>query len=183
MKVYGVYILNKAGGLLYQRDIDSSLQKLNANEYLVLASTLHGVHAIASKLTPNVSSEGEGPPKRNAKLLVTGRSQDSNNNYSGLQSIETDFFNLFVFQTLTGVKFILVTSPNPVAHNIQPLVPQSVTSNTSKGELEKQKEEADQLYRRLYVIYADYVMKDPFYTLDMPIKGNLFDERVCELFR
>lgn len=180
MKVYGVYILNKAGGLLYQRDFDSSLQKLNANEYLVLASTLHGVHAIASKLTPNVSSEGEGPPKRNAKLLATGKSQDSNNNYSGLQSIETDFFNLFVFQTLTGVKFILVTSPNPVVHNIQPLVSQSVSS---KGELEKQKEEADQLYRRLYVIYADYVMKDPFYTLDMPIKGNLFDQRVCELFK
>lgn len=180
MRVYGVYILNKAGGLLYQRDFDLNLRKLNANEYLVLASTLHGVHAIASKLSPSVSNENENTPRKNSKLLSTGKSQDSNSNYSGLQSVETDFFNLFVFQTLTGVKFILVTSPNPVVHNIQPLDSQTASS---KGELEKQKEEADQLYRRLYVLYADYVMKDPFYTLDMPIKGNLFDERVCELFK
>ena len=28
----------------------------------------------------------------------------------------------------------------------------------------------DELFRHLYILYSDYVMKDPFYSLDMPIK-------------
>lgn len=33
----------------------------------------------------------------------------------------------------------------------------------------------DQLLRDIYVIYADYVMKNPFYQIDMPIKVDKWD--------
>ncbi|ABN65329.2 Golgi vesicle docking [Scheffersomyces stipitis CBS 6054] len=164
MKVYSIYILNKAGGLIYQNDVNPGLTKLTANDYLVLAGTLHGVHAIASKLSINIDgmeSHQESTANANSALLVSGRSQDANNNKSGLQSIETDLFNLYVFQTLTGIKFIIITSPNP-------------------GELKKSYDSANEVFKQLYIVYSDYVMKDPFYSLDMPIKSFLFDTKVKE---
>lgn len=40
--VYALIIINKAGGLIYQRDFADGLNKLNINDYLVLAGTFHG---------------------------------------------------------------------------------------------------------------------------------------------
>lgn len=40
--VYSLIIINKAGGLIYQRDFQSGLRKLSTNDYLVLAGTFHG---------------------------------------------------------------------------------------------------------------------------------------------
>lgn len=103
MVVYGVWIINKAGGLVYQRNYagpylllsssniprsswaDDVILRLNAeglptltpNEYLVLAGTLHGIHAITAKISP------------------TGRS-------SGVQVIEGETFKLNIMLTLTG---------------------------------------------------------------------------------
>ncbi|KAG2733676.1 hypothetical protein G9P44_003201 [Scheffersomyces stipitis] len=189
MKVYSIYILNKAGGLIYQNDVNPGLTKLTANDYLVLAGTLHGVHAIASKLSINIDgmeSHEESTANANSALLVSGRSQDANNNKSGLQSIETDLFNLYVFQTLTGIKFIIITSPNPVVHNLQTIPSEEERKSgdsvitISKGELKKSYDSANEVFKQLYIVYSDYVMKDPFYSLDMPIKSFLFDTKVKE---
>ncbi|KAK6464767.1 Longin-like domain-containing protein [Scheffersomyces coipomensis] len=182
MKVYSIYILNKAGGLIYQNDVNPGLNRLTANDYLVLAGTLHGVHAIASRLTPalngrDTTNPTESHSNKNAAILSTGKVQDANSNKSGLQSIETDLFNLYIFQTLTGIKFILVTSPNPVVHNLQ----QINRELTNRGELSKQYDQANEVFKHLYIVYSDYVMKDPFYSLDMPIKSSLFDMKVKEI--
>ncbi|KAI7898834.1 Sybindin-like protein [Cokeromyces recurvatus] len=84
--IYSLYIINKAGGLVYQKDFTNNLEKLSSNEYLVLAGTFHGVHAITSKISPV-------------------------HNSSGLEMLETDNFKLYCFQTLTGTKFLLITAP------------------------------------------------------------------------
>lgn len=182
MKVYSLYILNKAGGLIYQNDVNPSLNKLGANDYLVLAGTLHGVHAIASRMTHSsaINKDDTSNPIQNSNTLLinTGKSQNPDSNKSGLQSIETDFFNLYVFQTLTGIKFIIITSPNPVVHNLQPI---DSLGTSSKGELTKQCNTVSDIYKQLYILYSDYVMKDPFYSLDMPIKSLLFDMKINEL--
>ena len=39
----------------------------------------------------------------------------------------------------------------------------------------------DALLREVYVLYADYVLKNPFYEDDMPIQVEKFDERVQKL--
>lgn len=38
-------IINKAGGLVFQRDFNTALNKLSINDYLVLAGTFHGYAA------------------------------------------------------------------------------------------------------------------------------------------
>ncbi|CAX44461.1 synbindin, putative [Candida dubliniensis CD36] len=168
MKVYSILILNKAGGLIYQNELVPGLSKLSANDYLVLAGTLHGVHAIGSKLSSTINSNNnnnipngeELNAAHNATILSTGKAGSANSNRTGLQKIETDMFNLYIFQTVSGLKFIMITAPN-VANS------ESVT---------------DELFRHLYILYSDYVMKDPFYSLDMPIKSSLFDGEVKRLF-
>ncbi|CAI2168116.1 5130_t:CDS:2 [Funneliformis geosporum] len=123
-----------AGGLIYQKDFVEGLNKLTSNEYLVLAGTFHGVHAITSKISP----------VRNATS-------------SGLEVLEADTFKLYCYQTLTGTKFLIIAEP-------------------THGNI-------DLLLRRTYDIYCDYVMKNPFYTPEMPIKSELFDSNLAKLIK
>ncbi|KAK0463792.1 TRAPP complex subunit Trs23 [Desarmillaria tabescens] len=75
MAIFGLWVINKAGGLA----------QLTSNEYLVLAGTLHGIHAITSRLSPM------GPS-------------------SGAQVIEGESFKMTILLTATGTKFVLLTS-------------------------------------------------------------------------
>ncbi|KAI0026470.1 transport protein particle complex subunit [Vararia minispora EC-137] len=86
MAIFGLWIINKAGGLVYQRNFTDGLAQLSANEYLVLAGTLHGIHAITARLSP-----------------TSGAS-------SGAQVIEAETFKMTVHLTATGTKFVLLTS-------------------------------------------------------------------------
>ena len=36
----------------------------------------------------------------------------------------------------------------------------------------------DQLLRKIYELYADYALKNPFYSIDMPIRAEKFDEAI-----
>jgi hypothetical protein len=62
----------------YFPGITEGLAKLTSNEYLVLAGTLHGIHAITSRLAPVGSS-------------------------SGAQVIEGESFKMTILLTATGV--------------------------------------------------------------------------------
>lgn len=169
MIVYSVYILNKAGGLVYQNDINPGLNRLSANDYLVLAGTLHGVHAITSRFSHSMKIEqNEINMNNNSNILSTGKSLNPNTNKTGLQSIETDHFNLYIQQSLTGIKFIIITSPLK-------------TTAMSRGQLNTELELVNYLFKQIYILYGDYVSKDPFQASDMPIKNQLFDTKLREL--
>jgi trafficking protein particle complex subunit 4 len=85
-------------------------------------------------------------------------------NSSGIEVLETDAFRLQCFQTLTGnppqlfgvlikgTKFLLITEPRQA--------------------------NVDAVLRRIYEFYSDYVMKNPFYQLEMPIRCELFDRNL-----
>ncbi|PVF99129.1 Sybindin-like protein [Serendipita vermifera] len=132
MTIFGLWIINKAGGLVYQKNFADGLAQLNSNEYLVLAGTLHGIHAITSRISP------------------AGKS-------SGVQVIEAETFKINIFPTPTGIKFVLLTS---------------LTDTTADGALQK-----------IYEAYADFVMKNPFHTPEMPIRADKFDVRVGEIIK
>ncbi|KAG1719893.1 transport protein particle complex subunit [Suillus paluster] len=85
MAIFSLWVINKAGGLVYQRNFADGLAQLTSNEYLVLAGTLHGIHAITSRLSPTGSS-------------------------SGAQVIEAESFKMTILLTATGTKFVLLTS-------------------------------------------------------------------------
>lgn len=67
-------------GSTYDRTADG-LAQLTSNEYLVLAGTLHGIHAITSRLSPVGNS-------------------------SGAQVIEGESFKMTILLTPTGTRLI-----------------------------------------------------------------------------
>jgi trafficking protein particle complex subunit 4 len=101
--------------------------KMTTNEKIFLASMFYPLFAIASQLSPEPKS-------------------------SGIEVLEADTFKLHCFQTLTGVKFILVSEPNQLGMDI--------------------------MLKKIYELYSDYVLKNPFYSLDMPIRCELFDQNL-----
>ncbi|EOD09033.1 hypothetical protein EMIHUDRAFT_71104 [Emiliania huxleyi CCMP1516] len=72
---------------------------------------------------------------------------------SGMQLLEADGFLLQSFDSPTGIKFFLTAEPD------------------AKG--------LDLVLREVYTYYADYVLKNPFYEMDMPIqKGGKFCQKL-----
>ncbi|KAF2498577.1 synbindin [Lophium mytilinum] len=144
MVVFALFIISKAGGLIYNREFHAGLSKLEANDYLIVAGTFHGIHAITKQLCP--AAAAPTPPAITTPSLAPSPFPSRP---SGLEVLETQNFRMQCFQTQTGVKFLLFTEPH------QPNV--------------------DTMMRRIYELYADYVMKNPFYTVEMPIRCEKFD--------
>ncbi|KAF2674253.1 Sybindin-like protein [Microthyrium microscopicum] len=136
MVVFSLLVVNKAGGLVFNREFHTGLATLSSNDLLILAGTFHGVHAITRQLAPAPVQ----PPNTPQNFPVRA---------SGLEVLESSHFRLNCFQTITGTKFLLITEP------AQPNV--------------------EIIIRRVYELYADFVMKNPFYTVEMPIRCQKFD--------
>jgi len=71
---------------------------------------------------------------------------------SGIEVLTADTFRLQCLQTLTGIKFMVV-------------------ADHAQGPL-------DALLRRIHELYSDFALKNPFYSLEMPIRCDLFDENL-----
>ncbi|KAJ2781424.1 hypothetical protein H4R18_002901 [Coemansia javaensis] len=72
----------------------------------------------------------------------------------GIQSIDTKSFRVHCYQTPTGIKFIAVTD----------------LLRTSLADV----------LARTYRLYCDYVLKNPFYSLEMPIRSDMFDATLAQ---
>ncbi|KAH7421400.1 hypothetical protein KP509_13G055400 [Ceratopteris richardii] len=75
----------------------------------------------------------------------------------GIELLEADTFDLRCFQALTGTKFFVVAEPG------------------TQG--------LDSLLKNVYGLYVDYVLKNPFYEVEMPIRCELFDLSLTQLIR
>ncbi|KAJ5874923.1 uncharacterized protein N7529_003353 [Penicillium soppii] len=155
--VFSLIIINKAGGLIYQREFQAGLRKLSTNDYLVLAGTFHGVHAITRSITPRIPNSQPPPsPATSSPGTAPAVSGYSYPNpgvaVTGIDYLETDKFRLTCFQTLTGTKFLLFTDP--------------MTGNV------------DTIVQKIYELYADFVMKNPFYQTEMPVRCEAFDRHL-----
>lgn len=101
--------------------------RMTTNEKIFLASMFYPLFAIASQLSPEPKS-------------------------SGIEILEADTFKLHCFQTLTGVKFMVVAEP------IQTGV--------------------ETLLKKIYELYSDFALKNPFYSLEQPLRCELFDSNL-----
>lgn len=104
--------------------------KMTTNEKIFLASMFYPLFAIASQLSPESKC-------------------------SGIEVLEADTFRLQCFQTLTGVKIMVVVDRNQIG--------------------------TDVFLKKVYELYADYALKNPFYSLEMPIRCDLFDSNLKAL--
>uniref|UniRef100_A0A7S3G9P7 Trafficking protein particle complex subunit n=1 Tax=Palpitomonas bilix TaxID=652834 RepID=A0A7S3G9P7_9EUKA len=80
-RILALFIINKAGGLIFQRLFGAMPQTTRGNDYLRLLSTFHSLHTIASRVSPVPSG--------------------------GIEVLEADSFKIQCFQTPTGIKFVL----------------------------------------------------------------------------
>jgi hypothetical protein len=117
MTLQTLFVVNRAGGLIYSRELSPG-GKLSGNEYLVLASTFHSLHAISKQLAPVPSG--------------------------GITSVDAPSFSLHCLESPTGMKFFTTAKPNT--------------------------RDVHGFLRKVYEFYADFVLKNPFYELDMPIR-------------
>jgi hypothetical protein len=69
---------------------------------------------------------------------------------------ETDGFHLHCAQTPTGTKLMLTCAPGTFADH----------------------DAGQAVLRTVRDLYADYVMKNPFYEAEMPIRCELFEKRL-----
>ncbi|KAF2226535.1 sybindin-like family protein [Elsinoe ampelina] len=165
MVVFSLLIINKAGGLIFTRTYSPGLATLSSNDYLILAGTFHGIHAIARSLCPVPHSTLPLPsaspaifapgatsatPQLGTTTSVPGPQRRAS--ATGIESLESGKFRLTVYQTPTGVKFLLFTSPEQAG--------------------------CEGLVRRCYEVYAGFVMGNPFYSLEMPIRVEKFEGEV-----
>ncbi len=73
--IYSLYIVNKAGGLIYQKDYAFGVPKLpTGNDYLVAASTFHSLHAISGRARFHTASA----PKSTASGATAAPTNASN---------------------------------------------------------------------------------------------------------
>lgn len=155
MTVFALIIINKAGGLIYNRTFhEGGLNKISTNDYLVLAGTFHGVHAITTRLNPLKTTP---PPPTPSAIPGGAPIQNRPEPASGLEVLDTENFRLQCFNTITGTKFLLFT-------------------DTTQANV-------DVTMRRVYEMYADYVMKNPFYQLEMPVRCDMFDRKLLSYVR
>lgn len=114
----------------YPLSLRFSRAKMTTNEKIFLASMFYPLFAIASQLSPEPRC-------------------------SGIEVLEADTFRLYCYQTLTGIKFIIVAEPSQSGMEL--------------------------LLKRVYELYADYALKNPFYSLEMPIRCELFETNLQTL--
>jgi trafficking protein particle complex subunit 4 len=73
---------------------------------------------------------------------------------TGIETLESSFFRLTVYQTLTGTKFLLFTDPS--------------MPNT------------DIIMRGVYERYSDFVCKNPFWQMEMPIRIDGWEREITK---
>lgn len=54
--VFALFVINKAGGLVYNREFHTGMSKLSSNDYLTLAGSFHGYISPPPPLPPNPPS-------------------------------------------------------------------------------------------------------------------------------
>ncbi|KAI2563146.1 TRAPPC4 isoform 10 [Pan troglodytes] len=159
MAIFSVYVVNKAGGLIYQLDSYAPraeaektfsypldlLLKLHDERVLVAFGQRDGIRVGHAVLAINGMDV-------NGRLFAIGSQLSPEQGSSGIEMLETDTFKLHCYQTLTGIKFVVLADPRQAG--------------------------IDSLLRKIYEIYSDFALKNPFYSLEMPIRCELFDQNL-----
>ena len=153
--VFSVWIVNKSGGLIFYKNY--------ANDERATTLTTTTLTTTTPKPTDTTRVDFSTGLDVNDTLRLASvwhslhaisrtRSVAPVRKSSGIELLETSTFNLHCFETKTGIKFMVVGGKNAIG--------------------------VERLLRRVYDVYADFAMKNPFYELEQPIQAELFEERV-----
>ncbi|KAM6295786.1 trafficking protein particle complex subunit 4 isoform 4-T4 [Aegotheles albertisi] len=148
MAIFSVYVVNKAGGLIYQLDHYAP----RADTEKTFSFPLDLVLRPHDERVVVAFGQRDGIRVGHAVLAINGTEVNGRFTADGKDMLETDTFKLHCFQTLTGIKFVVLADPRQAG--------------------------IDSLLRKIYEIYSDFALKNPFYSLEMPIRCELFDQNL-----
>ncbi|KAJ2960428.1 hypothetical protein NQZ79_g4189 [Umbelopsis isabellina] len=94
---------------------------------------------------------------------------------SGIEVLEAETFKLVCTQTLTGNNSAVLI----VMHFERLLTHSSGTKFLIVTD--PQHQNVDALQKKVYDLYSNYVMKNPFHTPEMPIRSDQFDVGLSKL--
>ena len=158
MSLFTLYIVNKSGGLVYNKDISPASAKMSGNEVLMAASTFHSLHAISKQLAPVASG--------------------------GIQSVDAPNFSLHCYESPTGVKFFVTSRPKATdastfIRKVYEFYGDYVLKvrNGAGGSCYTFCSVQQERERRC-LCKLTLLLQNPFYELDMPIRIKLFDAAI-----
>jgi len=85
MGLQSLFLVNKAGGLIFHRKLSDVAPQLTQNDYLHLASTFHGMQLLVQQLSPEKSRRGG----------------------YGIRMLATSSYVLQAYRAETGVQFFV----------------------------------------------------------------------------
>lgn len=85
MGLQSLFLVNKAGGLIFHRKLSDVAPQLSQNDYLHLASTFHGMQLLVQQLSPEKSKRGG----------------------YGIRMLTTSSYVLQAYRAETGVQFFV----------------------------------------------------------------------------
>ena len=139
------------------QDFSAAAVKLDVNEHLRLASTFNSLAMIMKELSPVTRS-------------------------SRMELLEADSFVLQSFDTATGLKFFIIADPDSKhLDQARGLLSRAAAPLSASPTARAHAAFRRQVLKEVYVLYSDYVMKNPFYELDMPIQCDKFDQKIMKL--
>ena len=142
-----------------------ALPRLMSSNFSAYAATLKNANQVLK------GSTYKAPDFINPRII-------NNTNKTGIKSISTDKFDIHCFQTLTGVKFLIFADTSSTTLASSSTSPSSTSSSSPGQSVSATSILADSILKRVYCLYSDYVMKNPFYNTEMPIKNTLFDSKL-----
>mmetsp|Transcript_100625 Transcript_100625/g.285150 ORF Transcript_100625/g.285150 Transcript_100625/m.285150 type:complete len:153 (-) Transcript_100625:94-552(-) len=136
----------------------ASLYIINRNGSLIYNLDFQGAAVLSSNDKIRLSSTFHGISAIASQISPVPRSGQGAFGFlqpSGIALLDGGQFKLQCFHTLTGMKILAI------------LVPPY--------------QDCEGLLRQAYALYSDYVLKNPFYELDMPVRCEPFDREVKRL--
>lgn len=97
-----------------------------------------------------------------------------------MEVLESEHFKVFLHQTLTG---IFSRSGSETRLNIGHFTNASRAGLKIIAISDPIHMSLDAPIRRIYELYSDYAMKNPFFLPDMPIRAELFDLAIQKLIK
>ncbi|KAF3449567.1 hypothetical protein FNV43_RR10296 [Rhamnella rubrinervis] len=175
--IYSLYVINKSGGLIFYKDYGSA-GRMDTNDSLRMASLWHSMHAISQQLSPISGCSGIELLQADTFDLhcfqsLTGHDA-YDHNHNPINEVKACTFS--VLQHLMGSFASLVPSPNRITYlgKIHLLVQDLKTLPASRDKVfvvcDPGTQHMEGLLKHIYELYTDYVLKNPFYEMEMPIR-------------
>lgn len=101
---------------------------------------------------------------------IASRLSPVNSNGGGIEVIESDTFKLQCFQSPTGTHHISSDSHSRSGVKLY------VVADPGQSDTES-------VLAKIYQLYSDYVLKNPFYTTDQPVRCEQFDIELAKFMQ